>query len=532
LIAAFTKHGILHVGKFVSTPLQIKHMAFRKPKANQQISFSPTGKSMIHRLVILIPSFNNARWVVKNLESIFSQDYPHWRVIYIDDCSTDGTADIVAAYASQRGFSSQITLIKNMQRALAMENLYHGYHACDDDEIIVALDGDDWLCRSDALTIIAKLYNNPQVWLTYGSFQHVVQQDGHEIVTKRKPCQRIHKEIVTYHKFRHYGHFFSPGHPFSCYAWLFKEIQLKDLLYHGAYPPMGYDAACRFPLLEMAHNRFRFISTTLCHLNRMSGIHDSQTNSRLQRQCLMYFSTKDPYKSLLARPLPPMSPSPEQIGLLIFVSTPEVPHLASFIDQLDPRWYTQHPVTIISPQTINTQIVDHLRTKAACVSVFSCPCDNRSVELFDNQTLAYFVTLDAGNHTIAYQDLMRAIKFLEQAKAHSFYFGLTKHLFEDQIGAPLNLVENDIYAWQFAYSKQAAPVFVERFIQENNLPINLIISESQSCINNPLGILYRKDMLEAIGKQPEAFFTNKFFVDLWKAYPDEIGLCTLHDEND
>jgi len=46
-------------------------------------------------LVVVIPSFNNARWCRRNLESVLDQAYPLYRVIYIDDASTDGTPDLV-----------------------------------------------------------------------------------------------------------------------------------------------------------------------------------------------------------------------------------------------------------------------------------------------------------------------------------------------------------------------------------------------------------------------------------------------------
>ena len=52
------------------------------PKAplNQDTSF-----------VIITASYNNEEWYRRNLESILNQDYDNWRLIYINDCSTDDT---------------------------------------------------------------------------------------------------------------------------------------------------------------------------------------------------------------------------------------------------------------------------------------------------------------------------------------------------------------------------------------------------------------------------------------------------------
>ena len=35
--------------------------------------------------VFIIPSYNNEKWVYKNIKSIVNQNYHFWRIIYIDD---------------------------------------------------------------------------------------------------------------------------------------------------------------------------------------------------------------------------------------------------------------------------------------------------------------------------------------------------------------------------------------------------------------------------------------------------------------
>ena len=52
------------------------------------------------KLVIIVTSYNNADWYDKNLGTMFSQKnydgtpYENYRIIYVDDCSLDGTARI------------------------------------------------------------------------------------------------------------------------------------------------------------------------------------------------------------------------------------------------------------------------------------------------------------------------------------------------------------------------------------------------------------------------------------------------------
>ena len=109
-------------------------------------------------MVVVIPSYNNSRYYKANLDSVLSQKYTNFRAIYIDDCSPDGTGDLVEEYIKQHDTHNRITLIKNSTRQGAMANLYHAIHSCDDNDIILTLDGDDWFAHKKVLSKI-NLYN-------------------------------------------------------------------------------------------------------------------------------------------------------------------------------------------------------------------------------------------------------------------------------------------------------------------------------------------------------------------------------------
>ncbi len=53
------------------------------------------------RVSVLIPARNEAKNVGPMLESLLAQDYPDFEVVVLDDHSTDGTGDILAAMAAQ-----------------------------------------------------------------------------------------------------------------------------------------------------------------------------------------------------------------------------------------------------------------------------------------------------------------------------------------------------------------------------------------------------------------------------------------------
>ena len=90
-------------------------------------------------LVVLVPSYNNEGYCYPNLNSIAQQNVP-FRVIYINDCSTDKTGQFVDFYTHINKFESQCTVIHNEKRVGALANLYKIIHTLPDHAIVVLVD--------------------------------------------------------------------------------------------------------------------------------------------------------------------------------------------------------------------------------------------------------------------------------------------------------------------------------------------------------------------------------------------------------
>ncbi len=50
---------------------------------------------------IIIPSYNQARYLEDTLRTVFFQDYAHLEVLVVDGGSTDGSLEIIRKYASR-----------------------------------------------------------------------------------------------------------------------------------------------------------------------------------------------------------------------------------------------------------------------------------------------------------------------------------------------------------------------------------------------------------------------------------------------
>jgi len=122
---------------------------------------------------IIIPAFNAARFLPFSLESVVSQTFDDWRILLVDDGSTDNTAEAVAPFLDRLG--SKIRYIKQENRGLpaARNTAIRASTA----EFLALLDADDmWLpCRlAESLNILVE---RPQVGLVYGLITGIDQEN-------------------------------------------------------------------------------------------------------------------------------------------------------------------------------------------------------------------------------------------------------------------------------------------------------------------------------------------------------------------
>jgi glycosyltransferase involved in cell wall biosynthesis len=231
----------------------------------------------VKKISIIIPSYNNRQWYERNLTSVVSQDYHNFRVIYIDDCSSDGTGDLVEQFIteSQHDSADFIRLVRNPVRLGALENLYNTIQTCDDGEIVILLDGDDWFAHNHVLKKVSEVYADPDCWMTYGQYQ---TWPGNLMGDSKE----IPSEIIRTNTFREIE--WCSSHLRSFYAWLFKLIRMEDLRApDGSFYQMAWDQAIMFPMLEMARHRAKFVNEVLYIYNAVNPISDCKVDRQLQR---------------------------------------------------------------------------------------------------------------------------------------------------------------------------------------------------------------------------------------------------------
>lgn len=249
--------------------------------------------------VVVIVSHNNSQWYEQNLSSVLNQNYQNYRIIYIADAPTDGTEHLVEKYISQNHLENKISLLKNKEQQGLLACTCQAIFSCHKEEIIVELEGCDWLAHNDVFKRLNSAYADPNVWMTYGQFQYYPS-------LKEGFAEPIPKEVVDQNDFRHLTGCVT--HLRTFYAALFQEIEKEDLLHNGGFFPAAGDLAYLIPILEMSGTHAQFIPDTLYVFNYTFPASNHRAGSSLEVEMDHTIRSKHNYFPLPELPLTAITP--------------------------------------------------------------------------------------------------------------------------------------------------------------------------------------------------------------------------------
>ncbi len=389
-----------------------------------------------NKFAIVITSFNNKTWYKQNLDSVFMQEYPHFRAIYIDDNSPDGTGDLVEQYIALKGQAHKVTLIKNKNWQGQMANHFKAVHMCDDKEIVVHLDGDDWLAHKNVLNYLDGVYKDPNVWLTYGQCR--IWPGGAD-----NTCKPIPAGAIENNNFRQ--DIWMYGHLRSFYAGLFKRLKLQDLLFEGTFKGMspGPDIAFMIPMLEMAGKHVRFISDILYIWNHTNPISQHNINPVGMHTVFLTVRSWPRYQPLAK--LSKDAPKESSYDVLFFTKQ-NCKNCHAAIKSVVKNLPDVHLVYVVTDADADTLRSD-LKSIANKTRVIKYPF--KSVQRLTS-LLKPYVFLTNEDYTLTGPILVKScIQELERTSAFGFYLGEQK----SENNAPkMTPLSPQIYALQFKYA--------------------------------------------------------------------------------
>ena len=189
------------------------------------------------RIVVLTTAYNCKKYIEKCLNSIKDQKYTNFVCFILDDLSTDGTLDVVKKLIDPK--DQRFFICVNMEKMYQCRNydkIIRNTSLVKDTDIIVEVDGDDYLPDSGVFDRVVAYYSNSNVWMTYGQFKYTSNEVGF--------AQPVNfKQLRTSR--------FTATHLRTWRAKLWRRIEKEDLLVNGKYPECAGDVFFMFPMLEM-----------------------------------------------------------------------------------------------------------------------------------------------------------------------------------------------------------------------------------------------------------------------------------------
>ena len=265
-------------------------------------------------MVIVIASFNNKKYYKHNLDSVFSQDYSNFRVIYTSDASTDGTAELVRSYVKEKGFEEKFTLIDNKVNMGACYNCYTMIHSARNDEIVCILDGDDALANDQVLKRVNAAYADDHVWMTYGGIYPKQVDSFNQLKTdkvEKMYINKMSKSLPVAKKMleerAHRRSSYQIHHLRTFYTGLFNSIPKECWLFFGDFFASKWDIALVYYLIDRAGDHVYCIEDSLYEYNVDNPINVFR-KGRIKR-LPVYFKIK-----YFSKKLPPYSSKKDFLG--------------------------------------------------------------------------------------------------------------------------------------------------------------------------------------------------------------------------
>lgn len=219
------------------------------------------------RIVIVSAFWNAENYIERCIRSVMEQEHANFKMYLIDDLSTDGTVEKIR---SAIGADERFELIVNREKKFKLrnlDNLIRDSSRIGENDVIVELDGDDWLYDSKVVFRIHELYRlNPDLWMTSGSFVYSTGKPGF--------AAKCNVGTIRWEPF-------VLSHLRTWKAFLWRAIKPESFLNpRGECFRSAGDVAYAFPLLELAgQSRYQFVPEILYVYNEESPLNEHKPSS-------------------------------------------------------------------------------------------------------------------------------------------------------------------------------------------------------------------------------------------------------------
>ena len=247
-------------------------------------------------IVIITAVYNAENYIDKCIRSVAAQDYENYRMIIINDASTDRTAEVIENTIAETGLENFEVITREKNVGAVCNQISTIQSRCYPDDIVMILDGDDWLVNNPN---IFNMYNNlyhDDAEYTYGSCWSLV--DKIPLIAQPYPPEVKANKSYRDYKFNWnfpYPHLrtFLGRLALNLDASLFQDAQ-------GEWYRAGGDNATFYNIIEQADpEKVVCVPDIVYNYNDTNPINDYKVNSKEQNQTADKILGKKTVKKIL-----------------------------------------------------------------------------------------------------------------------------------------------------------------------------------------------------------------------------------------
>jgi glycosyltransferase involved in cell wall biosynthesis len=199
-------------------------------------------------MIILTTVYNCENYIERCLSTIMSQTFKNFKCYITDDLSTDKSVQLIKEFIKN---DPRFILVKNETKLYQpgnYDNILRNFLDIDDKDVVVEIDGDDWLPDSKVLERVNNLYTDENVWIANGSFKYPNGMSGFS--SKQENLDNLRNSRFT------------ASHMRTWRVFLWRKIKQDDLKdENGVYWKVTGDLSFMYPMLEMSgEEHYRFMS--------------------------------------------------------------------------------------------------------------------------------------------------------------------------------------------------------------------------------------------------------------------------------
>ena len=226
-------------------------------------------------LNVIVPYYNIEFSLLNRcLKTIMLQSYKHVNICFVDDgSSTHETFDLLVQFCQKSKYNfhnmKAIYNRENFGTIVSIKNAIEVLNPSDVDPIVI-IDGDDSLFSNDVFTTLNDVYQNQNVYATFGNY--VERNRYNKIVNGTEKNGKIYSYVMSKkynfldtimnNKIREKNSFLY-SHIKTFRYYLFRQINDEDFKKNGKYLKSATDVAIMLPICEMAGSRLFFIKKIL-----------------------------------------------------------------------------------------------------------------------------------------------------------------------------------------------------------------------------------------------------------------------------